>query len=111
MNNIYKAVLSTTVLPLDGQYKVVELKTLPNIKGVPHYIGHPDTRAIVEALGAVKADSNLFEGLEVGESCLCFSIKQGMSTRKDDGFTSPHQHVDMSMLTVRQLTRVAECFC
>jgi hypothetical protein len=110
MNNL-KGILSTTVLPLDGQYKVVELKTLPDITGVPHYIGHPDTRAIVEALGAVKADSNLFPGLAVGESCLCFSIKQGMSTRKDDGFTSPHQDVDMSMLTVRKITRVSDCFC
>ena len=108
---MYKAILSTTVLPLDGQYKVATLTAVPDIVGVPHYIGHPATRDIVEKLGAVKADSNLFSGLQVGESCLCFSIKQGMSSRATEGFTSPHQEVNMDALAVRKITRVAECFC
>ena len=108
---MYKAILSTTVLPLDGQYKVVTLGSTPDITGVPHYIGHPATRDIVESLGAVKAGSNLFAGLEVGESALCFSIKQGLSTRATEGFTSPHQEVSMDALVVRKITRVRECFC
>lgn len=38
------AVLSTTVLPLDGVYKVFRVHEAPDIKGVPHYIGHPATK-------------------------------------------------------------------
>ena len=48
MNMKLQAVLSTTVLPLDGVYQVETLPAgnLPDIVGVPHYIGHPDTLVI-----------------------------------------------------------------
>ena len=103
------AVLSTTVLPLDGTYtvKTVDIKEI-NIKDVPHYIGHPATKEIVGNLGAVQSESKLFEGLKEGESALCFAIKQGMSTRKDSGFSSPHQDVTLDMLHVRIITREVE---
>lgn len=101
------AVLSTTVLPVDGMY---EVKTVDpgrvDIIGVPHYIGHPATREIVEKLGAVQAESKLFAGLEPGEVAVCFSIAQGKSTRAKDGFTSPHQDVDMDDLTCRVIRRM-----
>jgi hypothetical protein len=101
------AVLSTTVLPLDGTYSVITVNGGDvNIVGVPHYIGHPDTKAIVEELGAIKAESNLFTGLQVGEMCVCFPIQQGKSTRAEDGFTT-HQAVTMADLSVRVITRLA----
>ena len=81
------AVLSTTVLPLDGIYSVEETERI-NIEGIPHYIGHPATKEIVEKLGAIQAASKLFGGLLVGESALSFSIKQGQSNRGVDGFSS-----------------------
>lgn len=103
---MFVAVLSTTVLPLDGTYRVETVPAPPDITGIPHYIGHPDTRGIVESLGAVKAPTNLFTGLMVGEQAVCFPIQQGLSTRKDEGFNSPHQDVDLSKLSVRIITRI-----
>lgn len=102
------AVLSTTVLPLDGTYAVETLPAgnIPDISGVPHYIGHPDTRAIVEGLGAVQAPAKLFTGLQFGESAVCFPIAQGLSSRAVEGVTNPNQNVDLSMLSIRVLTRV-----
>jgi len=93
---MFKAVLSTTVLPLDGVYKVETLRAgeVPSLEGVPHYIGHPDTKAIVESLGAVPAPTKLFEGLQPGEKAVCFPISPGKSSRAKDGFTSPHQEVE-----------------
>jgi len=104
----FVAVLSTTVLPLDGVYRVETLPPgeVPDITGVPHYIGHPDTKAIVEGLGAVPAPSKLFPGLTVGEQAICFPIAQGKSTRAVEGFTTPHQNVDLSDLQVRVITRL-----
>jgi hypothetical protein len=105
---MYVAVLSTTVLPVDGVYRVVTLPPgqIPSLAGVPHYIGHPDTKDIVEGLGAVPAPQKLFPGLAVGEQAVCFSIAQGKSTRAVDGFTGPHQNVSLSDLQVRVITRL-----
>lgn len=105
---MFVAVLSTTVLPLDGVYRVETLPPgeIPSLKGVPHYIGHPDTKAIVESLGAVPAPTKLFPGLQVGEQAICFPIAQGKSTRAVEGFTSPHQNVSLSDLQIRVITRL-----
>lgn len=102
------AVLSTTVLPHDGTYDVYTLSQgdIPDISGIPHYIGHPDTKNIVESLGAIPSPTKLFAGLQPGQSAICFPIHQGLSSRANDGFTSPHQNVDLSMLSVRVITRV-----
>jgi hypothetical protein len=102
------AILSTTVLPLDGNYAVQTLETIPEIGGIAHYIGHPATKQIVEQLGAAQAASKLFTGLSVGESAIAVSIKQGLSTRATEGFTSPHQEVDINMLTFRLITRLPD---
>lgn len=108
-----KAILSTTILPLDGTYKVWTLRgearteVLCSLKGIPHYVGHPDTKAIVEAFGAVPAPTKLFAGLEVGERALCVPIKQGLSSRATDGFTSPHQAIEeIGTLDVRVISRI-----
>lgn len=105
---MFVAVLSTTVLPLDGVYRVETLPPgeIPSLVGVPHYIGHPDTKAIVESLGAVQAPTKLFPGLQVGEQAICFPIAQGKSTRAEQGFTSPHQNVSLADLQVRVITRL-----
>lgn len=103
-----QAVLSTTVLPLDGSYRIDTLPAgnMPNIVGVPHYIGHPDTRNLVEGLGAVQAETKLFPGLQPGERAVCFPIQQGKSSRASEGFTSPHQSVSLDDLSVRVITRI-----
>lgn len=103
------AVLSTTVLPLDGVYQVETLPKgeLPNITDIPHFIGHPDTKQIVEALGSVPASTKLFVGLNSGEQAVAFPIQQGKSTRATEGFTSPHQEVSIDDLQVRVITRLS----
>ena len=129
------AILSTTVLPLDGTYRVKRLEGLNacnrcnifwngnipcavcsnasthgiDITGIPHYIGHPDTKVIVESLGAVQSESKLFSGLQAGESALCFAIKQGRSTRATEGHTNPHQSVSIDDLDIRIITRANMC--
>jgi hypothetical protein len=109
---IFTAILSTTVLPRDGIYQVTTLEgtgrqqALGVVAGTPHYIGHPATKSIVEGLGAVPAASNLFTGQEVGERTLALPIRQGVSTRKDEGFSSPHQAVGIESLDVREIKRL-----
>lgn len=108
------AVLSTTVLPIDGTYRVETLRgdareqVLTHIRGVPHYIGHPDTKAIVEALGAVPAPTKLFPGLRPGESAICVPIKQGLSSRAADGFTVHQAIQEIDTLDVRVITRTPD---
>ena len=104
------AILSTTVLPLDGIYRVTTLPAgeIPDLSGIPHYVGHPDTKAIVESLGAIPAPTKLFAGLQPGESAVCFPIAQGQSTRATEGHTNPHQAADLSMLSVRMIWRLLD---
>ena len=100
------AILTTTVCPIDGTYRVETLATRPeSLTGIPHYVGHPATRAIVEAMGAVKAPSNLFSGLGIGETALVVSIKQGRSTRAQTGVTVD-QEITLDDLDFRALTRI-----
>ena len=104
---MFVAVLSTTVLPLDGVYRVETLPPgqIPSLDWVPHYIGHPDTKDIVERLGAVPALTKLFPGLNVGEQAICFPIQQGKSSRAELGKTVD-QSVTLSDLQVRVITRL-----
>jgi len=112
MNKNIVAVLSTTILPVDGTYQVVtlqdsDLTEVKNIiEGIPHYIGHPSTKEIVESFGAVVAPTNLFEGLKSGESAICFSIRQGMSSRKTEGKTVD-QDITLDMLSIRLITKIS----
>lgn len=108
---IPSAILSTTVIPLDGVYKVgtyggESLEPIKAaIKDVPHYIGHPSTKEIVEGLGAVPAPSKLFTGLLVGQVAYCFSITQGKSDRSQGG-TAINQEVGIGDLTIRIVERI-----
>lgn len=84
------AILTTTVLPVDGVYKVETLEGIPSVKlGVPHYIGPPA----------------LFPGLLPGESALVVSIKQGRSYRGIVGKTVD-QDVSVEDLSFRLLSRI-----
>lgn len=102
------AVLSTTVIPVDGTYIIETIKKVPEIRGVPSYIGHPDTKKIVEDLGAIPATTKLFKGLKVGESAIAFAIKQDKSTRNQKGYTENHQNVTIDDLSVRIVTRIED---
>ncbi len=99
------AITSTSILPLDGSYEIHKLAEVPKLDGLKHYIGHPATANIIEKLGAVKSETKLFKGLEIGESQLTFAIKQGMSDRSNGG-TAINQDVTIDMLEVRVITRL-----
>jgi hypothetical protein len=109
---MFTAILSTTIIPVDGTYNVKTLTgsereaVLHSLEGVPHYIGHPDTKTIVEALGAVPAPTKLFRGLEVEAQAVCLPIKQGLSSRATEGFTVHQAIEEMGTLDVRILTRI-----
>jgi len=105
MRNRLTAILSSTVLVKDGIYKIETLEEIPDIKGVMHYIGHPSTRSIVEKLGAVKASSNLFQGLEINQSAICFTLKMEKNTREKEGITL-NQETSIDDLQIRLLTRI-----
>jgi len=101
------AILTSTVCPLDGQYEVKTLETRPDsLAGVPHYIGHPSTKAIVEAMGATKAISNMFGGLQPGQCALVVSVRQDKSIRATQGMTID-QEVTLNDLTFRIMKRVS----
>jgi hypothetical protein len=104
---MFKAILSTTVLPLDGVYRVETLALFNEkmLDGVPHYVGHPDTKEQLEFYGAVKAPSNLFGGLQVGESCLCVPLAKP----RDNGNSNMNVEKTLSSykdLSFRVLTRL-----
>jgi hypothetical protein len=104
-----KAVLSTVVVPVDGLYRITTISrnNLPNLSGIPHYIGHPDTKKIVEeTFGAVPSENKLFEGLKPGETAVCFPIKQGKSSRREKGFSEAHQKVTLDDLDIRVVERL-----
>jgi hypothetical protein len=52
------------------------------------------------------APTKLFTGLEVGQSAVCFPIKQGLSTRAANGFTTHQAIEEIGMLDVRIMTRI-----
>ena len=132
------AILSTTILPLDGVYAVVGTKTLGILNegclvdvptalrtdvsslypgpysaqvdvtflDVPHYVGHPASKALLEAAGAVPAAERLFPGLLVGEVALCITNVQGKSDRSQGG-SAIHQEVTWENLDIRIILRLA----
>lgn len=102
---LYQAILSSTVLPLDGDYRVVTLSETPNIAGVLHYAGHPSTKEILEKAGAIKSPHNLFYGLYVGEQALACSLAQPRQGGNSD--VNVETEVTVSDLTWRLITRLA----
>jgi hypothetical protein len=99
------AILSSTILNIEGIYeaKIVE----PNAKmfeGVPSYVGHPNTAALLLDLGVTKPETNLFGGLRVGESFLAVPL---LNNPRTEGHT-----VNQSVSSLRELrctivTRIA----
>ncbi len=108
--NGYKlvAVLSTTVIPQDGLYRITRLlpKDLPPLKKIQHYIGHPATKGIVEEMGAIAAPTNIFKGLQPGECAVCFPISGHLSDRYRNGYTLPHRFVTIRDLSPKLLKRL-----
>jgi hypothetical protein len=101
------AVLSTSVMPKDGVYSIYTIpRKAVHIEGVPHYIGHPCTKRIIEEMGAVQANNRSFRGLRIGEEALCVPIKHERNKR-EHRYTRANQNVTVDDLCFRVLKRLA----
>lgn len=98
-----KAILSTTLISRAGTYRVEELPAVPDLAGVPHYVGHPDTRRLLEAIGATYTPG-MFGGLEPGESFLAARLKA--PERKGEAGSVPNQTARAEDLQFLRVTRV-----
>lgn len=98
------AILSATVAPVDGRYEIFTCRNVPNMEGIQHFVDHPSTKGLIEAAGAVKADSFLFAGLEPGDSALVVSLKQA----RDGGNSAVNveKEVTLNDLQFRIMTRI-----
>lgn len=102
------AICSSTILPNDGTYRVrrfAAVRTPDFFACVPHYIGHPATKNIIENMGAIPSESKLFTGLEIGQRMITCSIKQGRSNRTGGG-TAINQEVCFDDLDFRVVERI-----
>lgn len=100
---MFQAVLSSTVLSLDGSYTVKTLDAAPDVAGVPHFVGHPSTKEVLNNAGAVYTPG-LFAGLEPGQSFLASSLAQPRSGGQDA--TTQETEVTPADLTWRVVTRL-----
>lgn len=96
------AVLSSTVINVTGKYSVEVNIPLPSVKGLPSYVGHPDTAALLAALGANKV-SGLFEGLRVGESFIAVPLA---NPNRAEGWVVDQALQSVDQLRVTRVTRI-----
>lgn len=100
------AVLSTSVMPKDGIYSIHTIsKNKVDLHGLPHYVGHPCTKKIIEDMGAVPAPTTTFHGLEAGEEAICVPIKH-RKNKREHKFTKANQIVSLKDLCFRILKRI-----
>lgn len=99
------AILSSTVLSLDGTYQYAALPSMPVdlAAGIPHYVGHPATRYLLDQAGAVYTPG-YFAGLEVGQTYLVAQLKD---PRKGNAFTVDHPNIDPTDLKWGMVRRSA----
>src|SRR3989344_1483987 len=96
--------LSSTVINVDGTYEAVAGLPMPlALDGLPHYVGHPSTKSVLDSLGAEKVPG-LFGGLAVGESFLAFPI---VNPRGDGEWTVDRALASRDELRVTLITRIA----
>lgn len=97
-----RAILSSTVLSLDGTYRYESIATIPTVTGIPHYVGHPATRYLIDQAGAVYTPG-YFPGLQPSEAYLVAQLKD---PRKGGAFTADVPGVEPGDLKWGIVTRV-----
>lgn len=97
------AVLSSTVLSKEGTYQYVTFESMPLLpKGIPHYMGHPATRHILDSVGCTYTPG-YFPGLEVGQAYLTCQLRD---PRKGSEFTKDNPNVGMIDLKFGYVRRI-----
>ncbi len=99
----FKVILSSTVLT-EGTFTCKNVPFPADLTGIPHYVGHPATKALLDALGAEKSPESLFGGLEVGESYLAVPLA---TSPRADGWTKDTAIDDITALQAKLITRIA----
>lgn len=97
------AILSSTVLSREGVYQYVTFESVPIIGGLPHYVGHPATRHILDDSGAVYTPG-YFGGLGIGQAYLTCQLRD---PRKGTAFTKDAPNVDLTDLRFGYVKRIA----
>lgn len=98
------AVLSSTVINVSGQYDVQVGVSMPDVKGLPSYVGHPDTAALLSELGVeAQARGALFNGLEVGQSFVAVPLQ---NPDRSEGWTKDQALASLDQVRVTIVTRI-----
>ena len=102
--NLFVAILSSTVLT-KGTFVCDAMPFPKDLVGIPHYVGHPATKALLDALGALPAPEKLFGGLEIGQSFLAVPLAN--NPRDNAGMTRDIAIANASQLVAKLVTRIA----
>lgn len=103
-----KAILSSPIIS-EGMWDCKELFSKIQFKDVPHYIGHPATKELIELHGAVPAQSKFFDlsSLKEGENYLAISLRPEFNTGKqENGITKDVQKIEWHMLSIKIITKL-----
>ena len=96
------AVLSSTVLT-EGTFKCQDVGFADvDLAGVPSFVGHPDTKTLLERLG-VESVPGLFLGLSVGESFLAVPLA---NNKREPGWTVDQAVAGLGELRAKLVTRL-----
>ena len=101
-------VMSSPVIIGDGTFKSYALKSvtdLPDLRGCPHYVGHPYTRAILEKELGVTHQKGKFGGLKVGESFLATPL---INLERARGWSEDQQVDSLNELKLILITKIGE---
>lgn len=98
-NNV---VLSSPLVFGDGLFKSEEIAFPHDLSGNIHYVGHPATKALLEALGATYVPGR-WNGPAVGESYL--AVPLALNPRAE-GYTQDTAISDVSQLRAIRITRL-----
>ena len=102
--NTPSAILSSTIVNVSGLYEVQVNAPLPNLEGIPSYVGHPDTAALLAELGVeAQPKGSLFGGLEVGQSFVAVPLQ---NPNRSQGWTVDQAVSGVDQLRVTIVTRV-----
>lgn len=99
----FVAILSSPIGFPGGTFSFEEVSFPTDLTDVTHYVGHPATKALIEALGAVPTSEKKFSGLEVGQSYLAVPLALNPRT---EGWTTNTAVSDVSQLKAVLVTRV-----
>lgn len=98
------AILSSTVINISGRYDVEVGIPMPEISGLPSYVGHPDTASLLAKLGVEPMlKGSMFNGLEIGQSFIAVPLA---NPNRSEGWTVDQALASLDGLRVTRVTRI-----